>query len=783
MNLHYLPLAKPDESPTSMIRRTAIHNGYPSCAVFLNHFLHRTSYNSLLFQEGKLARKLADLAFPFEQELLKGFYQVNLDDKDQSRIILLHDIMIPNALLRYAEAAICTDCWQEEFESRIKDLRSSLYCPRHNKQYLSCCLACSRPFTWYNQITMKCVCGAQLKSPTASSMDVYPETLVANLLKSRSQEKIDLFSQTLLSMDFYATKHRTDFTRNRNIVKAAIGLACGELELCAESLATLAGGSSALGNAMLLAKLPTLTCINDISNILADKPETCSHVNAETLTTEQVKKLVNATAAQWNRIQAHPQFPKNSRTRPRYHDSDIRKIMEISKDFSFSPPKPNTQAHSLISFRECFAKLNMPKANFSNLCKQGFFGPSIQLGKATQHFFSMDKFEKFHHEYISVWQLAEDYDLTVRTIRKIVSQSNLTTIKTDRHVASVFPAPSFIKRIDIGIFNQHKDDSEPDSEATPQTLLATCPTLPPTMSALVLSSHDAALRLGTHRVYIYALIHQGLLDAYGKGRQLYVTAESFERLKREYITGHELEKLLDIHSACIPRALAHHGMLNLAIALPYNQLQYIYRRKDFTADRIITLNPPDSDYGRAHREKRLIKISKICQELGIYSHQFHKFTDCVFNARPEHYRTAAFRLDLSESEANSIRRRVSKLVPISTLSIDHGIPPTEIECRFIRNHAITSYIIHKQHFVTKAHYRILDKFYASNFTLKQSQTLTGLPGGYLQSLLYKKVIKACNVPLGGCSTPTMFSIKTLRRAVSRYKSTGSKLLHLKLAHI
>ena len=785
MNLHYLPLAKPDESPTSMIRRAAIHNGYPSCEVFVNHFLGKSYYNSLLFQEGKLARKLADLAFPYEQELLKGFYQVSLDAKDQNRIIRLHDITIPNALLRYAEAAICTDCQEEELERRIKDLRSSFYCPLHHKQYLTCCLSCGRHFCWYNQITMHCACGERLQSPTANSADVYPETLVASLLKTKNQERIDLFSQTLYAMDFYASRHKKDTTRNRNIVKAAIGLAYGEIDLCTESLATLSGGNSELGKAMLVAKLPSRPNLIDIEEIyeaLCKKTQPGSQSSSETLTTEQVRKLINVSAAQWNKIQAHPQFPRTSRTRPRYHDSDVKIIIALNEETRIRIAKPHTYDH-LISFRECFAKLKMPKSNFSNLCKQGFFGLPIQTGKNTQHYFAIEQFESFNHKYISVWQLAEKLNLPVRTIRNIIRECNLTAVNTDRYQTSPSPVPSFIKRSDIETLMLHNDDSEPDKNATIQTLLSTCPALPETMFSLVLSSHDAALRLGTHRLYIYALVHKGMLDAYDKGRQLYVTFDSFKKLKQEYMTGKELEKLLDIHSLRIPQILAYYGMLDLAIALPYKQLQYIYRRVDFSPERLRFLNPANSDYGRAHLNNKLVRVSAICKEIGITPHELHKITDNIFKARPEHYRTAAHRLHLSTSEANKIRQFIGRLLPISTLSITHCVPLTEIECRFIRKNAITSYQVRKEFLITKKNYRTLDKFYASNFTLNHSKKITGLPRGYLQNLLNRKIIYGCSIPLGGCQMPIMLSIETFRYAIGRYKRTGSKLLNLTLAQL
>lgn len=784
MNLHYLPLAKPDESPTSLIRRAAIHNGYPSCAVFVNHLLGRTYYRYLLFKEGELACRLADLASPYEQELLKCFYQIDLDCKDQSRTIRLPDVRIPNALLRYAEAAICTDCWLEDLETRLKDLRSSMYCPRHNKQYLSCCLYCNRHFTWYNQITMKCSCGAPIQSPTASSADVYPESLVVGLLKSKDQARIDLFTQTLFTMDFYATKHRQNFARNRNIVKAAIGLVCNELDLCVESLATLSNAGSELGNAMLLAKLPThseLIDIESISAALTYKAQTGNHTYAETLTTKQVKKLLNVSTVQWSRIQAHPQFPRSSRTRPGYHDQEINNIIAINEEVSIAKPHPSE--HDLISFRACFTKLNMPKSDFSNLCKQGFFGSPHQFGKSSQCFFDAEKFSKFHHDYISVWQLSKEYGLAVRSTRRIISEQGLTSIKTDRYVTSTFPAPSFIKRTDIAIFKDHKKFTQENNDLSMKSLLATCPALPENMSSMVLSSHDAALRLGTYRQFIYALIHYRMLDGFAKGRRLYVTFDSFAKLKQEYMTGSELSQLLDVHSSCIPQILAHHGMTDSAIALPYKELQYLYRRADFSTERLMSLNPANCDYGRACRRKRLVKVSKICLEIGMFPHEIHKITDDIFNARPEHYRTATHRLSLSELEANRIRRAVSNLLPLSTLSSTHNIPLAEIEYRFTRNNAIPSFIMRNEYFISRTNYKVLDKFYASHFNLKHAQTITGLPNHYLQGLLNRKVIKGCHIPLGGCSMPPMLSRNTLRTAISRYKRYGSKLLHLDLIDI
>lgn len=785
MNLPFIPLPYANEAPSSLIRRTALANGYNSCAVFLNHLFREFQYPNLLFKGGQFESVMSAAATPYGLELSNSFYELELQRESQIRIIKLQTVHIPNQLLRYSEAAICTECWRDGWERTLKDVKTSSCCPFHIRWYLTRCPSCKRHLTWHNQIQPHCLCGAILESPPAEPPDAYPEKLLVTLLGSGNQQRMNLFSDTLLALNFNPRKKSPN--ENRHIFKAAIGLASNELELCAHSLDFLSTDNSDLSRAMLLAKLPPQTpphIKEKVKSTLNLKPTIIRQSSQDTLDTRQLRRLLDINSYAWLKIRRHYQFPQQSRSRPNYNQTNIKKIIAIQHEID--KQSRNQQAQPLddeiIPYTQCRMMLHMPIQQFSQLCTQGVLGKVFQTGKSTQSFLHRRIFDAFHNLYISIWQLSTDFGLSVRRLRREIINSRVESLLTDRGHASIHPTPSFIKRVDVPLIESRVTQAKLSCLKINQLLVVDFPLLPDELIDHVMTLKQASKCLEISIVLVRILLRSGVLaSGYKKkhGHSYCVSTKAVNECRSKYIFPPELSALLNIHISHIPSVLEQHGICHLASYIFHHQTFYIYIRKDFSQELLDKLNPAHSDYGRARAHQKLLLSHIIRRQIKVSGADFHKLVDDILKARPVHYRTAFHQRFLTYSEVRNIKSTIKNLVPINSLDLRYRTSIRDVVNRFIRPNAIFSIKIGNCIHIMKPDFTDLERFYKLNLTLKEATTLTGLPHGYLQSLLNRGFLIPTKIPRGGTPIPAMCSKNSITNAVYRYTKNGSKLLLIK----
>jgi hypothetical protein len=586
-----------------------------------------------------------------------------------------------------------------------------------------------------------------------------------------------------MALDFYSSKKTSNETRH--IFKAAIGMASNEFELCNNSLSFLSGNNSDLSRAMLLAKLPT-----QISQLILEKvkltpslkPSIIRKASNDTLTTTQLCRLLDVNSYAWQKIRRHLQFPHQSRSRPSYNQKAIKKIIAIQHEID---KRRNTQPiyhnEEIIPYSQCRMMLRMPIPEFSQLCIQGLLGEVFQTGRSTQNFLHKSKFDNFNNIYISIWQLSSNLNLSVRRLRSEIINSKIESLSTDRGHASINPTPSFIQRIDVPVIESHLKQAKSSYLKTHKLLVNDFPLLPDELVDQVMTLKQASRHLNISVTFVRILMRSGILaSCYKKHGHLYcVSKEAVDDCKSKYIFHLELAALLEIDKFMIPSVLGQHGIRHLASYAFHHQVYYIYTRKDFSPELIEKLNPIQCDYGRSRTRNELLDSHVVRQELKVSSVDFHKLVDDIFKIRPLHYRTVFHQRYLTCSEVRDIHSIILHLAPINSLAIKYGITTAEIVNRFIRPKALFSITINSRIHILKQDQIDLADFYKSNITIKEANELTGLPNGYLQSLISRGVLVATKPPLGGNTTPTMLSKISITYAVDRYTKNGSKLLLIK----
>ncbi len=189
MNIfHYIPAPYTEESPSSLLRRVALNNGFSS----VNRFCKRTNLTigvELLLQQGDL-HSLLQKENP-EVEYLPAFYK-KLPFKPGHKIDI-GGCEVPTAQLNCLASGICTECLKAGWEPKIKDLRCAECCPIHMRRYLFSCPSCHIKFTPFTQLSASCACGASLECEVVTADTATLELTLTSIFQKKDQSVLDNF--------------------------------------------------------------------------------------------------------------------------------------------------------------------------------------------------------------------------------------------------------------------------------------------------------------------------------------------------------------------------------------------------------------------------------------------------------------------------------------------------------------------------------------------------------------------------------------------------------------
>lgn len=125
LTLGFIPIPQAGESPSSVIRRGALNNGYSSCTVFIDRLIGKDYMKNCLFASQALAQHLDRAATTYGITVSSGFYSTLLHPTSRALCARLDALVIPLSLLRFNESAICTECWETGVEKYFKDIRGT----------------------------------------------------------------------------------------------------------------------------------------------------------------------------------------------------------------------------------------------------------------------------------------------------------------------------------------------------------------------------------------------------------------------------------------------------------------------------------------------------------------------------------------------------------------------------------------------------------------------------------------------------------------------------------
>jgi DNA-binding GntR family transcriptional regulator len=253
--LIYIPFPRPEESPTSLMKRLAVHHGCMNMDQFRSLSAPQNYASNCLSTTTELAKWAASKAGTYSERFLSGFYQPEglMGARMPHRV---NNLTIPFNMIRWRHTIFCSECGAVEHEHFIKDLKLAAFCPYHNRQFLTNCPQCGVNLRWMNPLIDKCCyCDCRMFSPRCSEAATAPERYLLSLFRDNNQGKFDDLCDALQALQFF---HHLQFLESRLILETAISVVTGDNKGVLRFLTTLKKQYPHVPNDAICAKLALL---------------------------------------------------------------------------------------------------------------------------------------------------------------------------------------------------------------------------------------------------------------------------------------------------------------------------------------------------------------------------------------------------------------------------------------------------------------------------------------------------------------------------------------------
>ncbi|WP_263487928.1 hypothetical protein [Pseudomonas sp. REP124] len=436
--LVYVPFPRAEESPTSLLKRFAVHHGCVNQRQFNRLGVPDYSKGTCLTTKGALPRWIASRAHQHAPKFLSGFYQPTVLIGKQIPHQVDNLQVKPN-LIRWKYNFFCSECWAEEHEHFMKDLNFSVNCPYHNRKYLTHCPECGARLQWINPLTDKCNnCKAGLISPTCTPEDAAPERYILSLFREHKQKQFDQLCQNLATLNF--NREHPETFENRLAIETAISLVNEDAPGIKHYLESMKKRFPHIPNEAICAKLTLFQsqtvkktcetfCIEN--NLTTSKPpphstekyNSTNHlINPFILTRSQVRRGSHMGTKIFSQVisQTLPIWDKEKNAT--LSDSEIIIIFAKIKEIKTSKPRSLLEAES-IDLQTAAINFGINLTCFRKLIAAGFLR-TIKL-KGCSHRISIGQLQEFSNQYEALDSLAARAALSRPKIVDLMKENNI----------------------------------------------------------------------------------------------------------------------------------------------------------------------------------------------------------------------------------------------------------------------------------------------------------------------------------------------------------------------
>lgn len=670
---NFIPLPIPEESPTSLIKRLALNNGYGNCSKFFEHHMRFKAPKATVLIQGSRFETLliSQVGQSLHQRLRQGFYPL-ANPRAPGGAFKIGPLRIGRRLLRPRKAALCTECVKEGWERYIKDICLCTHCPVHNRHYIFECPHCQRKFTWKNQSGLLCSCGGTLESPSCSPEEALAELRLFEILKSGDQTRLE-YLLTLISL-LGAPRNRISTVCTPLIFSAATALVFEDYQAAASALSLVIDPSDNFEIEIILAKLSPIVEKNALClvkrQLIISSPRQNPSYQPISVPAKCIPALLGIGVKKWREIRRELPFGKKAIFN-KLEASQIKNAYSTIRKLNTSTKIVEKEKLTALCYTqsETISLLKMNKRECNMLENHHLLSPFFRINQSP--YFKADEVERFRREYISVKELTTRLSSSKAQLRRAIR--NTQNINSwDDQKGRIFLARTSDTTV---IGNSLGKFPATNRKLSSKRNIKICdPHHVPTMSV-----DQAAQYLKTHTNTVVYYRDIGLLRC-ANNNTLQLPITDVKNFNKKYATCTQLAKELKTSSNKVGHLLEPLKIYPISGGITNGHPTSVYDRATLPSDLKDLLNPMHDTFGEHWMNRNLYSLNEAAMQLGILHSDFQKFfTTTIRPVRAKYYRNAS---KVSPDEIELVRSLLHSYSKLSTLLIKRGITHASFSRRF-----------------------------------------------------------------------------------------------------
>lgn len=674
--LNFIPLPIPGESPTSLIKRLALHNGYGNCSKFVEHHMRYKAPKATALLQGSRFETLliSQVGQSLHERIHQGFYRL-VDQQSPLGAFMIGTVIIGRRLLRPKKAALCTECVKEGWERSIKDICLSSHCPIHNRHYLFACPHCQRKLIWKNQSSLRCVCGGTLESPICSPEEALPEKRLLEILQSGDQNRLDHLL-SLISL-LGVPRNRISTSCPPLIFSSAAALACDDHHGAATALSFIIDTSDAFEIDIMITKLSPTTSQESLSLLKHELKTSSTHKNFESppivIPTKCMATLLGIGKRKWREIYSSPNHCKQ-RFYTKQEARQIKDTLDTSRQLGAS--KKSTEQRTFMAMyytrSETASLLGITNWECTLLHTLKLLSPPARV--SSRFYFKKDDVDHFRSNYISVKALAAHLNTSTARVRRAIRNTPSVTALDNQ-----FGCSFLVKNEEIELLQNCLDRLPPvNRKLGAKRNLRTCVAT----RVRLMSLSQAALQLKIHTNTVTYYRDLGLIRC-ADNNTLRLSASDIENFYARYTTCAMLAKELKIGENRVAQLLEPLKIFPISGGVTNGNPLSVYDRSTLPTNLEELTNPTHDSFGEFWTRAEVYSLDDAAQQLGIQHSDFQKiFTLTIRPARALQYRNVR---QVTPDEIACVSSFLSALSKLSIFLRNRGITHAAFSRRFIHS--------------------------------------------------------------------------------------------------
>lgn len=753
---NYIPLPFVDESPSSIIRRLALMNGYSRVSKLTSCF-HGYSYpvhgNSLVQGSRYESMMHAQVGPALQKRIHDGFYSLANPDEPDGRF-QIGKLKIGRRLLRASFYPVCSECQMADHFHYINDLCLCSYCPIHQRKLLNACPKCHRPLRLSHLGRKNCICGVNWESPTCSKDDCLPEERLLTLLKQQDQVKLDSFFSAMLMLGIPKQKINR---ASHLIFDAATALVFDDSERLWKLLPHIWDSMDSTQAEILSLKLKKqYPKFFSLLNGLPHKSMTASKTaRPRPIFGNGLRLLLGIDSRLWKQfLKAQPAYDK-----ARYDGADIAPISIAINNF-----KTSTKAHQFIleaqihsncySLSDTTKILGLNPQECKDLSRQKLLTPIASIRTAS--YFKKEDVHAFQTSYITTQALAAKYKRSCFEIFAAINRCGAVT-----PIFNKVGNPFLIHSADLTAVSLSIDTIPHKSNSIRRNKkIRRCFMDDKTNCTL----DQAAAILKTHKNTVIYYRDIGLLRCSDTDTRIFLL-DDVEKFYERYTTPRILSNELNLTANKLHIILEAHNVHAITGKLINGHSITVYDRRHFSDALKILLNPTGGTFGMCLSQKKIVGLQEAANLLHIKRADLIRVArDEIRPARAPLYRSYT---KVSLDEIDSLRTKLATLTPLKAILESHNLSQYQFCRRFITKGFVHPIKFNDQQFLTQSDARKINSFLSEYCTIMEAAKILGLSATHVNFLANHNKMDFYWIPDYGFRHP-LLKRKEIHALLNRY---------------